>query len=95
MEIASKPDYDFLCELGRQWVMFSNCTIVALSIQQRQYFYLGMYTAMSIIQGGCGIPFLAHPVYEYILRGTCTNVQINVADIPVLSLRDTVQKVSK
>ena len=65
-------------------------------LQQRQYYYLGLFVAMSISQGGCGIPFLASTVYDYIATGKCTSVSqsVNPHEIPEHSLRSTVEKVS-
>ena len=44
-------------------------------MQNNQYKYLGQYTVMSITQGGCGIPFLAPPVYDYISTGKLPDVR--------------------
>ena len=75
---------------------FSNAiTLVALSMQQRQYYMLGLFTAMSITQGGCGMPILASAVYEYMIQGKCTGVQIAPVDILLLVLKDAVLKVSQ
>ena len=42
---------------------------------------MGVYTVMSISQGGCGLPFLAHPVFDYIAgMGDCVGATINDAD---------------
>lgn len=61
--------------------------------QERQYYYLGTFTALSIVQGGCGIPCLATSVYEYVSVGKCSNFEVDPADIPDLALRNTVQMV--
>lgn len=65
-----------------------------ITFQQRQYYHLGVLVAMSILQGGCGIPCLSSSVYNYIAYGTCTSAGVNSCDIPDLSLRDTVERVS-
>lgn len=49
---------------------------------------------MSVVQGGCGIPCLADPVYEYITSGKCSSIVVSSDDIPELAMRDTVEKVS-
>ena len=54
-----------------------------------------MFVAMSIVQGGCGVPFLADPVYDDIVQGKCRAVQVDHRDIPQHALKDTVQKVSR
>ncbi|KAL5457471.1 hypothetical protein EMCRGX_G034735 [Ephydatia muelleri] len=63
------------------------------ALVQRQYYHLGVLVAMSILQGGCGIPCLSSSVYNYIAYGTCTSAGVNSCDIPDLSLRDTVERV--
>eukprot|EP00731_Ephydatia_muelleri_P016435 Em0009g859a len=60
--------------------------------QQRHFFYFGLFTAMSVVQGGCGIPCLADPVYEYITSGKCSSIVVSSDDIPELAMRDTVEK---
>ncbi|KAL5469173.1 hypothetical protein EMCRGX_G030387 [Ephydatia muelleri] len=42
--------------------------------------------------GGCGIPCLADPVYEYITSGKCSSIVVSSDDIPELAMRDTVEK---
>ncbi len=48
---------------------------------------------MAIIQGGSGFPFLAPPVYEYIVSGKCTGVAIETTDVPDQMLLITLQQV--
>ena len=38
--------------------------------------------AISIIQGGYGLPFLAPPVFEYLVSGKCTGVSVVASDVP-------------
>ena len=57
---------------------FSLILLCLFILQQREYYYLGLFVAMSISQGGCGIPFLASTVYDYIATGKCTSVSQNV-----------------
>ena len=63
------------------------------TMQNNQYKYLGQYTVMSIAQGGCGIPFLAPPVYDYISTGKLPDVKVHLKDIPDATLRFVLQKV--
>jgi len=64
------------------------------SLQQRNEFYhLGQYIAMSVVQGGCGLPCLAEPVYEYICSGKCTNLDVDNEEIPDPDLKFVIQKV--
>lgn len=64
-------------------------------IQNSQYKYLGQYTVMSITQGGCRVPFLAPPVYEYITTGKLpTDIEVNLRDMPEETLRFVLQKVA-
>ena len=48
---------------------------------------------MSICQGGCGIPFLAQPVYTYLCTGKCTGITVEYDDIPDPVLQFVVHKV--
>ena len=61
-----------------------------ITLQQRQCYHLGVLVAMSILQGGCGIPCLSSSVYNYIAYGTCTSAGVNSCDNP----DDTVERVS-
>jgi len=38
-------------------------------VYAREFFFLGQYVGMSIANGGPGIPFLAEPVYAYLVSG--------------------------
>ena len=63
-------------------------------LQSSQYKYLGKYTVKSITQGGCGVPFLALPVYEYISTGKLpTDVEAHLRNIPDVTPRFVLQKV--
>ena len=44
--------------------------------QNRDYFALGAYAAMSVTQGGPGFPVLADAVYQYFVIGKTTNLHI-------------------
>ena len=50
---------------------------------------------MSIIQGGCGLPFLARPMYDYLVTGQCTGIShlVPIKDIPDAELKFVVTKV--
>ena len=51
---------------------------------------------MSIIQGGgSGFPFLAPPVYEYLVSGKCTGITVRNADVPDRLLQFVLSKVCK
>ena len=49
---------------------------------------------MSVVQGGCGFPFLSRAVYEYIVCGKYTNVDVEEEDIPDGCLTFAIKKVS-
>ena len=49
---------------------------------------------MSIIQGGSGFPFLAPPVYDYLVTGKCTGITVDNRDVPDHLLQFVLQKVS-
>ena len=50
---------------------------------------------MSIVQGGCGLPYLSKPFFNYLLYGMYTGISTMVApsDIPDFQLRCIVEKV--
>lgn len=54
---------------------------------------MGRYIAMSISQGGIGIPFLAPPVYDYICSELCTGLSMESADLPDPTLKFVIEKV--
>lgn len=62
-------------------------------LQQREFYYFGVYVGMSIAQGGCGLPFLHSSVYEYLVSGKCTSIVVDVCDMPEPHLMEVVQKV--
>ena len=63
-------------------------------MQNNEYKYLGLYTVMSITQGGCGVPFLAPPVYDYISTRKLPDIRLHLKDIPDATLRFVLQKVT-
>lgn len=50
--------------------------------------------AMSVVQGGHGFPFLAPPVYEYLVSGKCTGITVESGDVPDHTLQFVLNKVS-
>ena len=55
---------------------------------------MGIYTVMSITQGGCGLPFLARPVFSYITgMGECTGNRVDINEIPEGLLKLIINKV--
>ena len=48
---------------------------------------------MSVIQGGCGFPFLARPLFDYLVQGHYKGISVPVEDIPDGTLRFIVEKV--
>ena len=47
------------------------CTVwmLYMQLQNDEYYFLGVYFVMSVLQGGCGFPFLAEPLYNYLVHG--------------------------
>ena len=69
--------------------------VLLFKLQNGHYKYLGQFTLMSITQGGCGIPFLAPSVYNYICTGklpSCADTSLK--DIPYPNLNYILEKVS-
>ena len=50
---------------------------------------------MSVMQGGCGIPYLSRPFLNYIVSGTLTGISdlATSSSIPDFELRSIVEKV--
>ncbi len=50
---------------------------------------------MSIVQGGCGLPYLSRAFFNYILQGTYTGISdlVTPREIPDFELRCIVEKV--
>lgn len=61
--------------------------------QDKAYFYLGQYAAMSILQGGNGLPFFSECVYRYFAYGVYTKIDVSIEEIPDSTLEWVVQKV--
>lgn len=55
---------------------------------------IGKYAAMSVIQGGSGFPFLALPVYQYIVTGKCANITLGKGAAPDNFLQLMIEKVT-
>lgn len=54
---------------------------------------LGKYFVISAVQG-CGFPFLARPLFDYLVQGHYRGITVPVADIPDGILRFIIEKVS-
>ena len=50
---------------------------------------------MSVLHGGCRFPFLAEPVYQYLVDGLMKGVKMDVTEIPNTTLQFIVKKVIK
>ena len=46
-------------------------------------YFLGAYFVMSVVQGGCGFPFLAEPVFNYLVDGSMKGINVAVSDSTV------------
>ncbi len=54
---------------------------------------MGQYIAMSVVQGGGGMPCQAGSVYHYMCTGKCTDVAIPLEEVPQGTLRFVLEKV--
>ncbi|XP_065901724.1 uncharacterized protein [Dysidea avara] len=82
------------CMVGKEDYKFWLADVGAL--QNRDYYYMGVYTVMSILQGGCGVPIMAKPVFDYLSGiGECTGIDINESEIPDGLLKIIVRKQTK
>ena len=62
--------------------------------QANHYKILGCYAALSIIQGGPGLPFFHAHVYTYLCTGVWSPTKIGLAAIPNHDLQSIVENVS-
>ena len=59
--------------------------------QNRDFYYIGMYIVLSIVNGCDGIPVLAKPVYEYMTSGSYKDIKMEeVHDEAILAVVETV-----
>ena len=62
--------------------------------QNNDFVSLGLvYTVLSIIHGGSGMPVFAEPVYDYFITGKYQKVEIDARDIPDTVLKFIIEKV--
>ncbi len=62
-------------------------------MQKSELKMVGMYTAMSIVQGGIGFPVLHPSVYNYICTGKYVGVSMLDENITDHKIRELVRKV--
>ncbi len=68
--------------------------IFPIILQNNHYKYLGQYVVMSMTQGGCGIPYLSPPVYDYICSGKLpSSIEVDKKNLPNTTLAFILQKV--
>ena len=58
------------------------------------FFRIGQIIAMSVVQGGCGFPFLSEAVFTYICCGDVTNIKVDPDDLADGILRTVIYKVN-
>ena len=61
--------------------------------KDRELRILGIYCVLSIIHGGNGWPFLAHPVFEYLVTGAYNCISVPTNEIPDPILHHVIEKV--
>ena len=54
---------------------------------------IGIYVAMSVIQGGSGLPVFSQHLYSYLTTGKYINLEIKNEDVPDLGARALLQQV--
>ena len=75
------------------YLYFVLVLLVSIFPQKNNFFSLGVYTALSIIHGGSGMPVFAEPVYDYFITGKYQKVEIDAQDIPDTFLKFIIEKV--
>lgn len=48
---------------------------------------------LSILHGGNGLPFLAPPVYKYLVTGSYDSISVSASEIPESTMKFVVEKV--
>ena len=66
---------------------------ISLAFQNNDFHILGVYTVLSILHGGTGLPFLAKPVFDYLSTGHYSAI-VQETEIPDVSLRFLIKKVA-
>ena len=56
---------------------------------------MGQLIAMSVVQGGCGFPFLSEAVFKYICYGSTDGIHMNPNDLADGLLRTVIYKVER
>ena len=62
-------------------------------MQAKDWYNLGVYTTMSVMQGGSGFPFMADAVYNYFCTGDSTGIIVPNDKVPNHILRCALEKV--
>ena len=52
-----------------------------------------MFLVLSVMHGGNGMPFMAQPVFDYLVSGPYTEVKVVATEIPDHMIRFIVEKV--
>ena len=50
--------------------------------------------AMGLVQGSSGIPFLSHPVYEYLSGKDILSITVTMLDVPLYEVRELLDQVT-
>ena len=66
---------------------------MVLSAQKLHFKAVGMLIAMSILQGGPGLPILSHHVYTYMATKKYSNLKIEIKDVPDIGVQKLLNEV--
>ena len=66
---------------------------VSLAFQNNDFHILGVFTVLSVLHGGNGLPFLAKPVFDYLTTGCYSAIIVPDTEIPEIPLRFLIKKV--
>ena len=74
------------CMMFLQYRFCDNLNIIAifvcLLLKESHFRTIGTFVAMSIIQGGFGLPIFSQHLYSYLVTGKYVNLEINNDDVP-------------
>ena len=76
------------------YLVHDDTAFISNTLKKGELRILGMYCVLSIIHGGNGWPFLAQPVFEYIVTGTYHCIDVPTSEIPDPVLQHVIEKVA-
>ena len=86
--VGSAAKANLLCGITRNFTFSHNIA----KLENKEYYYLGLIIALSLLQGGSGPLCFCKPVAEYIAYGEIIS-EVDVNDTPDYEIRDKLKQV--